>query len=69
VRGSISQCAGDYGSITKRADWHINGNALYRLDDPAFDALLGRVRDFFPPNMDIGVEYPGCATGFEHERG
>ena len=69
VRGSLSQCTGEYAAITKRHDWHINGNALYRLDDPGFESFRARVRTFFPAYMARGVSYPACATGQMYEEG
>jgi hypothetical protein len=69
ILGSVSRCDGSYGDIRVRQDLHINGNALYRVGDPAFDEYLRRVRAFFPAHNALRVAFPGCATGEAGEDG
>ena len=52
VRGSMVQANRDIALDSTQWDWiaHINGNALYRLDDPAFADFLQVVADYEPPD-------------------
>ena len=69
VLGSVARCNGEYGEIRVRQDLHINGNALYRVGEPAFDEYLQKVRNFFVPYSALRVAFPGCATGEASEDG
>ncbi|CAG9462694.1 unnamed protein product [Pedinophyceae sp. YPF-701] len=67
-RGSVPVCSPTYGDIAARRDFHINGNALYCTDDPAYAEYRDRVRLYY--NSDrIGKAVPGAATGAEFEDG
>lgn len=69
IRGSVSRCSGQYGSIAERNDWHINGGSIYRVGDASFMDFLGRVSNYYPPFSAPGVGAGGCATGYGHENG
>lgn len=69
MRGSVSRCDADYGDLRVRRDMHINGNALYRVGDLAFEDYLTRVRQFYPSHTAYRVAFPGCATGAGGEDG
>eukprot|EP00741_Cyanophora_paradoxa_P008800 tig00001375_g8517.t1 len=64
VKGSVSQCAGDYAHM----DFHVNGNALYKLGDDHWLDYLQRVRAFYRPRLWVHSA-DGCSaatTGFDH---
>ena len=63
MKGSVSRCNDEYGLIGDRHDMHINGNAIVRIGDPAFDDFLSRVKNFYPAFMVAGKEVAGCRTG------
>jgi len=58
VKGSISQCSGPYAHL----DFHINGNALYKLYDPIWMDYQQRVRSFYKPRDYIHSS--GCSGGY-----
>jgi len=57
-----------YSNMGERQDFHINGNALYKVGDNGFKEYMERVRAFYPSGID-GVLLPGCATGHMYELG
>eukprot|EP00741_Cyanophora_paradoxa_P006966 tig00001065_g6739.t1 len=64
LKGSVSQCGGDYAYM----DFHINGNALYKLGDDRWLDYLQRVRSFYKPRLWVRSA-DGCSaatTGFDH---
>ncbi|GJQ11543.1 hypothetical protein GpartN1_g3334.t1 [Galdieria partita] len=58
IAGSISHCPG----IFAFQDWHINGNALYNLQDESFLWYLSLVRQYYPPKMHVKYAF-GCSGG------
>jgi hypothetical protein len=40
------------------ADYHINGNSLYKMGDPCFERFLRRVQTTYPHKpFDMGVRF------------
>ena len=68
IKGSPPLCDGTYGAIFQRRDMHINGNALYCIDDGILD-YFERVKRFYPAESAADVHVPGCATGNGGESG
>ncbi|KAG2388532.1 hypothetical protein C9374_000696 [Naegleria lovaniensis] len=66
--GSLSRCPASYGDIAARTDVHMNGNAVYYLQDPEFDRYMERMINFYPAGMS-SVSVAGCATGEVFEGG
>ena len=67
IRGSVSHCNAQYGELQRKHDLHINGGALYCVDDAGLRELLRKVQAFWPPYSEKDVEYPGCGLGgFDH---
>nr|CAG4717791.1 unnamed protein product [Naegleria fowleri] len=66
--GSLSRCPASYGEIGARLDVHMNGNAVYYLQDPEFDRYIERMKNFYPSGMS-SVSVAGCATGEIYEGG
>ncbi|KAL9645632.1 hypothetical protein ABK040_015847 [Willaertia magna] len=67
-KGSLSRCPDEYAELGRRQDFHMNGNALYKLGDPKFKDYIERVKTFYPAGND-DMSLPGCATGLVFERG
>eukprot|EP00658_Telonema_sp_P-2_P038674 TRINITY_DN276_c0_g1_i8.p1 TRINITY_DN276_c0_g1~~TRINITY_DN276_c0_g1_i8.p1 ORF type:complete len:1262 (-),score=285.14 TRINITY_DN276_c0_g1_i8:299-4084(-) len=65
--GSMAHCQTVQGHLDDRHDWHINGNSIWCLKDPALWSYMDRVRAFFPPGDHSGV--PGCGTSKFAETG
>ncbi|KAL9643487.1 hypothetical protein ABK040_010101 [Willaertia magna] len=68
MKGSMSRCPSKYGAIAERQDFHINGNALYKLGEPKFEEYIEKVKIFYPVGND-GLTLAGCATGLAYEGG
>ncbi|GJD05730.1 hypothetical protein Gasu2_01840 [Galdieria sulphuraria] len=58
IAGSISHCPGTFAF----QDWHINGNALYNLQDESFLWYLSLVRQYYFPKMHVKYAW-GCSGG------
>ena len=67
MKGSVSQCSPFYGNISQRMDLHINGNAMFKLNDQGFSDYMDRVKSFYPAGPN-GCD-AGCATGSPAEGG
>lgn len=67
IKGSVPRCMGSYGRIAQRNDLHLNGNGIFKLNDPGFNDYLERVKAFYPGGPDGCAG--GCSTGFEYENG
>ncbi|KAI8114405.1 hypothetical protein M9434_002530 [Picochlorum sp. BPE23] len=65
LKGSNQKCHPFYGEIATRRDWHINGNAIYKLNDRDFEAYLDSVQAYYTGGME-GCP-PGCGTGRVYE--
>lgn len=65
IKGSNQKCSRYYGDIARRRDWHINGNALYKVDDRLFEMFLHSVRSYYSGGMEQCP--PGCGTGYMYE--
>ena len=65
-KGSPSYCAANYSDISTRLDYHMNGNALYKLGDSEFTHYLNRVREYYPAINGVTA---GCSTGGMYEGG
>lgn len=50
-KGSVARCSPDYADNKLRMDFHINGNALYCLNDLAFSDFRNRLRAFYPASQ------------------
>jgi hypothetical protein len=62
--GSAPMCEYDfYGANNARTDFHINGNSLYCLGDPAFGEYRTRVQSYYT------LGFPGSSTGKTAEEG
>lgn len=69
LKGSASQCHHRYSQLKARHDFHINGNAIFRVNDKGFDEFLERVQSFYPEYTASEVAVRGCATGQMYEGG
>mmetsp|Transcript_5471 Transcript_5471/g.7615 ORF Transcript_5471/g.7615 Transcript_5471/m.7615 type:complete len:550 (+) Transcript_5471:21-1670(+) len=70
--GSWSRTRWAYGLNDERQDYHLNGNALYCLEDDGFHNYLKDVREFYPTLASDRVPSPyshGCMTGKGEESG
>ncbi|CAG9462724.1 unnamed protein product [Pedinophyceae sp. YPF-701] len=66
--GSVSVCSPTYGDIANRQDFHVNGNAMYCVGDPAFAEFRDRTRLYYHEEK-INLSVAGAATGNTHEDG
>lgn len=59
-KGSVARCEPGYADNQRRVDFHINGNSLYCLNDPAFTDYRRRVQAFYGPSRSI--RHPGACV-------
>ena len=65
LKGSNQKCNKYYGDIASRHDWHINGNAIYKVGDLDFEEFLANVQRSYTGGPD-GCP-AGCTTGRMYE--
>jgi len=58
----------DFGTLRKRVDYHLNGNALYALGCPDYEDYKCRVQTFYVPKGECSL-VGGCSTYMRHEGG
>ncbi len=69
MKGSMARCEPTYADIGIRSDRHINGNALYCLNDRGWKQHRTAIQAFYKPDNPPAKNAPGCATGQVMEGG
>ena len=54
---------------SERQDFHLNGNSMYCLRDPAWTEYRSKVQRFFPKNPQKLINVGGCENGVDQELG